>query len=272
MSVPPTPKPSMRITRNTTQCAFTLIELLVVITIISVLAAFLFPIFGSIKQRSKQSISMNNLKQWGVALNRSLGDYNGFLPDDGQGSTSIKIAEPKSWFNRLPPYIDEKPLSDSSYTTNPPKPGDRSVWINPAVPKDDGMKYINPPNKFLFCYSMNAYLYTKEENPDGEDHTQPISRIEYPSATVFMSEKNDGYANCVPSKIKAYFGSGNPTTDMNNAAHFLFCDGHVELVKRSVFFSHPSKPSSLYGGADDKDKNPIDPNFTFIPFVGADSS
>lgn len=251
----------MRINRNNTASAFTLIELLVVITIIAVLAALLFPVINNIRQRSKQSVSMNNLKQWGVALNRSLADNNGFLPDDGQGSTSIKIAEPKSWFNRLPPYIDEKPLSDPFYATNPPKPGDRSVWVNPAVPKDDGMKYVKPPNEFLFCYAMNAYLYSSKENPNGKDHTQPLSRVEYPSATVFMSEKGDGFANCVPKYIKAYFGAGDPTYDKNNAAHFLFCDGHVELIKRAVFED-----------ASATDNVTIDPHFTFIPFLGAESS
>ncbi len=250
----------MRINRNQTQCAFTLIELLVVIAIIAVLAAFLFPVFGNIRQRSKQTISLNNLKQWGVALNHSLGDYDGYLPDDGQlDLVSIKLTENKSWFNRLPPYIDEKPLSDPSYATNPPKPGDRSVWINPAVPKDDGMKYVKPPDKFLFCYAMNAYLYNGQEKTP--DHTQPLSRIEYPSATVFMAEKNDGFANCTPSNIKAYFGAGDPKTDMNNAAHFLFCDGHVELIKRAVF-SDPTATDNIN----------IDPHFTFIPYYKATSS
>ena len=250
----------MRTHRNKTRSGFTLIELLVVITIIAVLAAFIIPVFGSIRQSSKQSISMNNLKQWGVALNRSLADNNGYLPDDGQlNFSTIKIDEPKSWFNRLPPYIDEKPLSDSSYTTNPPKPGDRSVWINPAVPKDDGMQYVKPPKKFLFCYAMNAWLYNgQEETPD---HTQPLSRIEYPSATVFMAEKNDGFANCTPTKIKAYFGSGDPSSDMNNAAHFLFCDGHVELIKRAVF-ADPSATDNIN----------LDTHFTFVPFYKATSS
>ncbi len=252
----------MRINRKQTQDGFTLIELLVVIVIISILAAFLFPIFGSSRQRAKQTISMNNLKQWGVAFNRSLGDNNGYLPSDGQGSTSIKLTDTTSWFNRLPPYIDEKPLSDPFYATNPPMPGNRSVWINPAVPNDDGMKYVKPPDKFLFCYAMNYFLYSGQEKTP--DHTQPLSRIESPSATVFMAEKNDNFANCNPKYIKAYFGSNAPgaaDTDKNNAAHFLFCDGHVELIKRAVF-SDPAAINNIT----------IDPHFTFVPFYKATSS
>ncbi len=257
----------MRFCRQQLNIAFTLLELVVVIAIISILAAFLFPIFGSTKQRSNQTISLNNLKQWGVALNRSLGDNNGLMPSDGQGSSSIKLYDTNAWFNRLPPYIDEKPLSDPYYVTNPPKPGNRSVWINPAVPKDDGMQYVKPPQKFLFCYSMNYFLSNSAEP------TQPISRIEYTSTTVFMAEKNDDFANCNPKYIKAYFGSDAPgaaETDKNNAAHFLFCDGHVELIKRAIFDPNFSpntndNPSSI-------NTTNINTHFTFIPYPGAKSS
>lgn len=255
----------MRINRKKSNSGFTLLELVVVIAIISILAAFLFPLFASTRQRANQSISLNNLKQWGVALNRSLGDNNGLMPSDGQGSTSIKLNDLNAWFNRLPPYIDEKPLSDPFYATNPPKPGDRSVWINPAVPKDDGMKYIKPPQQFLFCYAMNYFLSNSKEP------TQPISRIERPSATVFMAEKNDEFANCNPKYIKAYFGAGDPAYDKNNAAHFLFCDGHVDLIKRANF------DPNLITVNSEEEPNPINnkflnKNFTFVPYVGATSS
>ena len=46
--------PQSKIQNPKSKIAFTLVELLVVITIITVLAAFLFPVFGSIKQRTKQ--------------------------------------------------------------------------------------------------------------------------------------------------------------------------------------------------------------------------
>ena len=241
---------------------FTLIELLVVISIIAILAAFLFPLFGSTKQKANQTVSLNNLKQWGVAFNRSLGDNNGLMPSDGQGSTSIKLDDNNAWFNRLPPYIEVKPLSDPDYLKNPPKPGDKSVWINPAVPKDAGMQYVKPPEKFLFCYAMNYFL------SNSKDPTQPISRIEYPSATVFMAEKNDDFANCNPKSIKAYFGSGDPAYDKNNAANFLFCDGHVDFIKRANF-----DPDFIPIDSEEY-PNPINTkflnkNFTFVPYPGA---
>lgn len=49
------------------QNAFTLIEILVVIAIISILAAILFPVFAQAKAAAKQSQSVSNLRQIGVA-------------------------------------------------------------------------------------------------------------------------------------------------------------------------------------------------------------
>ncbi|MDR3708435.1 MAG: DUF1559 domain-containing protein [Capsulimonadaceae bacterium] len=56
--------------------AFTLIELLVVIAIISILAAILFPVFASAREKARQSTCTSNLKQIGVALAMYRSDYD----------------------------------------------------------------------------------------------------------------------------------------------------------------------------------------------------
>lgn len=249
---------------------FTLIELLVVIAIIAILAAFLFPAMASARKRGQQTISMNNIREWGSAMNRSLGDFDGEMPSDGMtnGHGKINLADGNAWFNRLPNYMQEKPLSDPHYATHPPRPGEKSVWINPAVPHEDGDKFIKAPDSFLFCYAMNYFL-SNQKYP-----TQPLSRVERLDAVVFMAEKADDIANCNPKYIRPYFGPGDPNADdsstkpedMENAAHFVFCDGHVELIKRKDFIKPEVRDNDI-----DLSKRP-DIHLTFVPYLDAESN
>jgi len=55
--------PRRRAAHTLTTRAFTLIELLVVIAIIAILTAILLPVFASVRENSRQSVSISNLKQ-----------------------------------------------------------------------------------------------------------------------------------------------------------------------------------------------------------------
>ena len=55
--------PRRRAHHTLTTRAFTLIELLVVIAIIAILTAILLPVFASVRENSRQSVSISNMKQ-----------------------------------------------------------------------------------------------------------------------------------------------------------------------------------------------------------------
>ncbi|MDR3708978.1 MAG: DUF1559 domain-containing protein [Capsulimonadaceae bacterium] len=60
---------------------FTLIELLVVIAVIAILAAILFPVFATAREKARQSTCTSNLKQIGLAANQYIQDYDeNFFP------------------------------------------------------------------------------------------------------------------------------------------------------------------------------------------------
>ena len=65
---------------NKRQSGFTLIELLVVIAIIAILAAILFPVFATAKERGRQVKCVNNLRQLTTAFTLYLDDNNGRSP------------------------------------------------------------------------------------------------------------------------------------------------------------------------------------------------
>jgi len=63
--------------------AFTLIELLVVITIIGILAAMLFPVFGKIRERARRVTCLSNMKQFGIAFIAYAGEEADCFPYSG---------------------------------------------------------------------------------------------------------------------------------------------------------------------------------------------
>ena len=227
--------------------AFTLLELLVVIAIIAVLAAILVPIMGEMRRKSNQTASANNLRQWGVALNLSVGDNDFEMPWEGQ---PVTVDDATAWYNQLPPYIGVMPFSKMK-AADFPRAGHKSIWINPAVPTSVNDTY----KPYLFCYAMNYYLSTSAIPQ------LRVTKVLKPSVTVFMAEKGDDFANCNPTYIKAYFGSGSVDTDKQNGANFLFCDGHIGFLRREEFDPKYNPKVTL--------NNPPDPTFTFVPYDGA---
>ncbi|MDR3709858.1 MAG: prepilin-type N-terminal cleavage/methylation domain-containing protein [Capsulimonadaceae bacterium] len=66
-----------------TRCcnAFTLIELLVVIAIIAILAAILFPVFATAREKARQTGCLSNLKQIGLGFTQYVQDYDEVSPN-----------------------------------------------------------------------------------------------------------------------------------------------------------------------------------------------
>ena len=243
---------------KTTRNGFTLVELLVVITIVGVLAALVAAGLSKAKMRGYQTASVNNLRQWGIALTASLSDYDNHLPSTGTTGDAVDIMDQDAWFNRLPGYMQEVPLSNPLAISLTPKYGQKSVWVNPAIPYDEFVRYSNPPVNRLFSYAMNGWLSTTAEP------TMSKLRIESMTSTVFMGEQGDDKSELRPESLRAYIGPGDVVSSRENAAHFLFCDGRVELIKRETF-----DPRFVASGHSPIDTALLNPGFSYVPVVGA---
>ena len=76
-------KSTFKVTPETRRCrfkrtGFTLIELLVVISIISILAAILFPVFARARESARRTSCLSNMKQMGLAAMMYLQDFDGY--------------------------------------------------------------------------------------------------------------------------------------------------------------------------------------------------
>ena len=87
--------------RSRTTLGFTLIELLVVIAIISILAAILFPVFATAREKARQSTCASNMKQLGLGLIQYVQDFDETFPCQGPGTTPT----PLGWAEAVYPYV-----------------------------------------------------------------------------------------------------------------------------------------------------------------------
>jgi prepilin-type N-terminal cleavage/methylation domain-containing protein len=99
---------------------FTLIELLVVIAIIAILIALLVPAVQKVREAANRASTNNNLRQCGVAVHTSVGDYKRVPPTStnvgntggiGNGAYGNKAG---NVFYHLLPYVEQLPMYNSS--------------------------------------------------------------------------------------------------------------------------------------------------------------
>lgn len=111
---------------------FTLIELLVVIAIIAILAAILFPVFATAKEKAKQITCLANQKQLSTATAMYIDDSNDHYPLSFTLNTSTNV-----WRTGIP--VDGTKLIEFPYNWRSSQTLDRwnenlTGWVNSIYP------------------------------------------------------------------------------------------------------------------------------------------
>jgi prepilin-type processing-associated H-X9-DG protein/prepilin-type N-terminal cleavage/methylation domain-containing protein len=220
--------------------AFTLIELLTVISIISILAALLFPAISSVRQGGYQCQCVSNLRQIGGAFNSYASDNKGQLPllDDGNGILwDMALA---GWNAGTRQYL-------------PPAPGKScgsGVWTCPAAQSVaatyGGYGVAEGP---LFEYSTSTNTIT------GNYGSAHLQEVKYPSHTWLVGDASitnsnyavGWYAVWAPSTSGVWLPNHDPALrHSNGTANVCMVDGHVEALTLSELGSSQGNYFGLF--------------------------
>ena len=177
------------------KCAFTLVELLVVIAIISILAAMLLPALREAREKARQIVCVNNLRQIGIAEQMYINAWDWVSPFHTAGGY---------FYTYLAPYT-----------------GSSSVFLCPSY-KEWAYQGCN--------YMCNYYCGTSAwDGGPTSDYTQVHSaKVSKPSSAVLMTGM---IGNANPLFRPYYLRTGYFVPYHGTGSNFLFLDGHVKWYK-----------------------------------------
>jgi len=144
--------------------AFTLIELLVVIAIIGILAAILFPVFATAREKARQTTCASNLKQLTLGSIQYTQDYDEMLVPNRLGPTPT-INE-FSWCACIYPYIKST-----------------QVFTCPSQSVSG--------STLDYTYNWNLPWFYGNQGAGGEG-PRPVSAVPYPTTTVSYTDALGG--------------------------------------------------------------------------------
>jgi prepilin-type N-terminal cleavage/methylation domain-containing protein/prepilin-type processing-associated H-X9-DG protein len=244
---------------------FTLIELLVVIAIIAILAAILFPVFATAREKARQTTCASNLKQIGLGFVQYMQDYDEATPKGILYVASVSGGR-DNWIYELNAYVQSTGVYTCPDDTTTPSSGD-----------------------FVDSYAINANFGVGDNDPNNPQAPAILSQFRMPVKTILLCEIHgmsngnacpscqgalssrgqaiSGYDFCYPTgtdcgsasaSLGVRYATGyftNTTTAgqaydfiaapyHSGGANYAFCDGHVKWLLGSLVSEGYNNPST----------------------------
>jgi prepilin-type processing-associated H-X9-DG protein len=226
-----------------------LIELLIVIAIISILAAILFPVFATAREKARQTVCSSDLKQIGLATMQYLQDYDEAFPCGTQ--YGVQYADHGcGWAYQIYAYVkttkaflcpDDAKGNQVSYIGNSNVFGAAQSLRKETSPSNTVL--LAEMQGFPYAFVTDRYMYDQTPTFDGLDwawnsstgqaanYWGPSLTTTFVIATGWLGNYTQGRAQNGPH---------------NDGANYMFCDGHVKWLMGSRVSpgSNASSPNS----------------------------
>ncbi|MCC6484719.1 MAG: prepilin-type N-terminal cleavage/methylation domain-containing protein [Armatimonadetes bacterium] len=214
---------------------FTLIELLVVIAIIAILAAILFPVFVTARERSRKAVCVSNMKQIGVQFAMYSDDNRGFMPlgRDPSDGMNVQSPIPVIWEAMLP-YAKTKEhwrcKSDTGYYSRISfQENGRTYTVGVDIPLRKPLWKYTGGGSYWFNSRLGV-VNVPGGHKKAATYTGKIESLTSPAMMPVMYEPGDFH---VPeAALVAERVGGRGTTEFLQKARYLvlFGDWHVQEV------------------------------------------
>ncbi|MDR3710405.1 MAG: DUF1559 domain-containing protein [Capsulimonadaceae bacterium] len=237
--------------------AFTLIELLIVIAIIAILAAILFPVFQTAREKARQTSCASNEKQLGLAFTQYTQDYDECFPF-GNYQFSSGSAEGAGWGGIMYPYVKSLQVfacPDETFAVKNKADSPVSYAYNTELPQSFVSQLTAPAKTVLLCECAHfeANVSSASDTSPFTGQTSPATEglcfyVAYPVsagadfATGILGGRVETSSTC-GSSYGPYFVA---TTGRHSlGSNFLAADGHVKWLLGNLV-SGGQKPEAFF--------------------------